>query len=215
MSSAKLIRRSGLASMLGSVLWTVLELLSNSAWDRTIFGLTYEDYNRLKPMALLLLLVGLVGFYARQGRHSGRLGRTGFGVAFLGLSLLLVGNVVEFWIGGGIRFGDKAISTLGWNIVLVGVPLLALGMVLLGTATLRLKVFSGWMRATPLLIVLLPASVALFTLAIRSVFTAEEIRRALGEWGMALSVVAFGVGWAVLGYGLWSEKTTQTIRDVI
>jgi len=130
---------------------------------------------------------------ARQGGRSRRLGRAGFGVAFLGLALLLVGNVVEFWIGGGIRFGDKAISTLGWSIVLAGVPLLAVGMVLLGTATLRLKVFSSWQRATPLLVVLLPASVALLTLAIRSLFTAEEIRRVLGEWGMALSVVAFGV----------------------
>jgi len=211
MPAARLSKWSGIASMLGGVLWTVLELLSDSAWDRTIFGLTYEDYNRLKPIPLLLVLAGLAAFYARQEGRSGRLGRTGFGVACFGLALLLVGNIVEFWIGGGIRVGDKAISTTGWNLVLIGVPLLAVGMVLLGSATLRAKIFSGWKRAIPLLIILLPGAVVLLTLGIRSLLTAEEVRRVVGQWGLRACIVLFGLGWAMLGYALWSVKTGERV----
>lgn len=80
---------------------------------------------------------------------------------------------------------------------------------MLGSATLRAKIFSGWKRAISLLIVLLPGAMILLTLGIRSLLTAEEVRRVVGQWGLRACIVLFGLGWAGLGYALWSEKTAK------
>ncbi len=87
MSSERLIGRSGMATMVGGLLWTALELT-----------FTYEDFNKLKPISLLPLLAGLVGFYRRQQKRSGKLGGAGFMMAFLGLALLSIGEEARRWL---------------------------------------------------------------------------------------------------------------------
>jgi hypothetical protein len=92
-SSSKLIRLSGLAAVLGSVLFLVAELLS--------FATETEDLRRgewatttpfvftwlLFLLGGVLLLIGLVGLYVRQSEAAGIFGLVGFVAAFLGTAL--------------------------------------------------------------------------------------------------------------------------------
>jgi hypothetical protein len=83
MSSGALARVAGPAAVLGGLLWTVLvpaitlTYPGRSGWEgtQTLLGLAWEDYNRLLPPVLLLLLVGLAGLRRRYAARSGRLGR--------------------------------------------------------------------------------------------------------------------------------------------
>lgn len=203
---SRLIRWSGLGCILGAILWTLLELCSSASWSQDLFALSYEDYNRFKPLPLLLLLSGLVGFYGRHRGRSGILSKAGFAIAFVGLALILTGNIVEFWVGGGIRSGNKAISNHGWHLVLAGMPVLGLGLVVFGIATTRARLLPGWKKAMPLLIVALPALGMLLTLCIRAFFNADQARREVEEWGFAATILLFGLGWGLLGYALASDK---------
>ena len=127
------MRWSGLAAVLGGVLWVLLVPLitltypGRTGWasEETIFSLGWEDYNKLLPIVLLLLLVGLTGLTAKHGRRSGSLGRVGLVVALFGLGLMLLGNVGEFWIAGGIRVGMTSAALVGWMSYSLGYLLLA------------------------------------------------------------------------------------------
>ena len=90
-------------------------------------SLAWEDYNKLLPIVLLLLLVGLTGLTAKHGRRSGSLGRVGLVVALFGLGLMLLGNVGEFWIAGGIRVGLTSAALVGWMSYSLGIYSLVSG----------------------------------------------------------------------------------------
>ena len=92
--SSRLIRLSGLAAILGGVVWIavrVLILLQPPPFS-------YDAYNRMFAAPLLLLLVGLLGLSVRRAGGRGRLARTGIVAALAGCALLIAGNVAEFWL---------------------------------------------------------------------------------------------------------------------
>jgi hypothetical protein len=90
--SLTLARWSGLAAMLGGVLWDLKAILDaddavagpNGATDALFF------------VVPLLLLVGLAGLYARYAGLVPGLGQTGFIRGFMGLALLVAGFVASF-----------------------------------------------------------------------------------------------------------------------
>jgi hypothetical protein len=86
--------------------------------------LAYEDWNRLMPAPLAVLLAGVLGL--RQS--SRRWVRVGLTLAAVGLVVAAAGSALEFWVAGGIRTGrgDRELSMLGWGLFLLG-HLLALG----------------------------------------------------------------------------------------
>ena len=185
--------------MLGGVLWVLLMPLitlsypGRTGWTsvQTIFSLAWEDYNKLLPAVLLLLVVGLAGLTARYGPRSGRLGRAGFVVALFGLGLMFLGNVGEFWLAGGIRAGAAAGVLVGWMGYSLGYLLLSVGMVLLGIAALHKKVLP-YGNAVSLILGLLGLPVFLTVTS-----------------GVTLGVVLaalFGLGRVLLGYALWSDR---------
>ena len=183
--------------MIGGLLWVVLGALTDYAWYRPVFGLSYEDYNRFSLLPRLLLLASLVGFYVRQQGRSGKLGLAGFSLAVAGLTLMILGSAVEFWIGGGIRYGNKPLSHAGWAMVLAGIPTMYLGLMLFGAASFRARVLSGWRRAAPLIVVaVLPAGLLLDF----------ALRKPLGLEGLQLSRASFGLGWMLLGYALYKAE---------
>ena len=195
--SPRLIRWSGLAAMLGGLLWMVLGALAGMTGGSTkVLGLAEGAYSRMFTVSLLLVTAGLAGLYARQAGRFGRLGAAGFVLAFIGLALIVLGNVIEWWISDLI-FADvqpgqfKPGAHAGWGIFLVGFCVLAVGLVLVGIATIQAKALPRWSRALPLVIGLLPALGFLVALSI-------------GEGGVELILLSPCLGWMLLGYALWS-----------
>ncbi len=95
MSSSNLIRLSGLAAVLGSVLFLVAELLS-FATETAHSTENLSEWATTTPWILtwalfllggVLLQIGLVGLYVRQSEAAGIYGLLGFIAAFLGTAL--------------------------------------------------------------------------------------------------------------------------------
>lgn len=107
--SRKLIRWGGSACLAGGVLWVLLwiaYLLTHgptmSDFEQTLLSLTWYDYGKFVPLALLLFLFGLVSLRARQAGQSGWFGTVGFFVAVGGFVILIV-SMLAFWL---VPFGS-------------------------------------------------------------------------------------------------------------
>jgi hypothetical protein len=124
MHSALRVRVSALCVACGLVAWWAIWSAAGSAWEGPVLGLAYEDWNRLMPAPLAVLLAGVLGL--RQS--SRRWVRVGLTLAAVGLVVAAAGSALEFWVAGGIRTGrgDRELSMLGWGLFLLG-HLLALG----------------------------------------------------------------------------------------
>ena len=76
--------------------------VANTQWGEpgTAAYQVYEMRNRLMAVPLGFMFAGLMAFYAASPRRPllGRLGRVSFAVALAGIFMLIVGNVLEFWV---------------------------------------------------------------------------------------------------------------------
>lgn len=138
--------------------------------------------------ALLAILGGIAGLHLSQRRRYGRLGRIGALVSAAGLVMAGAGHLIGlpffvFVATGGMAYVLIGLSQgvpLVWGTVyLIGAPLLSLGLVLLGIATLRAGTLPPW--CGPILV----AGLA-------------------GLWilGNALGWISFGLAWLAVGYAL-------------
>ena len=88
----------------------------------------------------IALLLGFIGLHVAQRSRYGRLGTVGFATVLVGLVLITAGSVGEFWV-----FSDESYVGAGrnasWMLFLLGHPVLAIGTLLFGVATVRAKVF--------------------------------------------------------------------------
>ena len=188
--------------MLGSLLWVV-------CWEIVFVvggGSRAERLWRtllLNP-AMLLIMAGLMGFHRRQARRPGRLSRIGFSLCLLGTATMLLGNVVEFWVSEYF-YGTQ---TPGWIMMGVGLLMLPGGLLLLGVGTIRAGVFTGWRRGAPLGFgALLTTSVVLLILSYLSpTATLGSTQSSLAAVSPYAVIYAFALGWAAMGWALWSEK---------
>jgi hypothetical protein len=198
---AKLSRRRGLLAMVGSLLWIATVVLFGFTGGGGTRGEAVLRTALLNP-ALLLFIVGLLGFHERQAKRSGRLGAAGYTVCLLGTGLMLLGNLTEIWVYKYLHGVLEARWTPGWRAMGVGVMLLPAGFIVLGIGTLKAGVFTGWRRAVPLgfgLMLALVVSAFMLTYWTDAGDVISRLAPALMVYGIAL-------GWAALGYALWSEK---------
>lgn len=126
MESSNLIRWGGLAAMIAGALFVVINLITV-----LILGFGQGQLELLvraviSPVAGALLLLGLVGLYARQSGVIDTVGLIGFLLAFVGTVLALAGNI---WA--------NMVAYLGWA--------------LFGVASLQARIYPS--GATILLIV--------------------------------------------------------------
>ncbi len=201
MASPKLNRLGGLFAMVGSLLWLstlgvpVLRIGNEGVW-RSLF---------LNP-AMLLFMMGLIGFHERQARRSGRLGKAGFGISLLGIGTMLLGNIAEFgvnkYLHGTLMPGWRP----GWLMMGAGLMILAAGLVLLGIGTFGARVFTAWRRAVPLGFGLMLALMVVVSMAAHVWSGSGPADKALMPIVGFFGGVGFPIGWAALGYALWSEK---------
>jgi hypothetical protein len=157
MSSQDLIRWSGLAAMVAGALWVVGDLLnltllfSPEPFSEEAQTGSYIFRQTLFLLGVMLLLVGLVGLYARQSQAAGALGLVGFLVAFAGTVLVAGFLWASIFIAPAVaveapEFLDAG-SPPGLFLALVTC---GVGWLLFGIAALRARVYPRW--ATILLI---------------------------------------------------------------
>lgn len=177
MSSSNLIRWSGLAAMLAGVLLLVAALLDLAVDPgqptsvRVTTGV-YSFQSAVNLLALVLLLIGLVGLYARQSQAAGLLGLVGFLVAFLGTALatgfrwaiLFMAPSLAVAAPGFLNEGPPP----GFFLMLIT---FAVGWLLFGVATLRARVYP---RA-PAITLIVGAVLSLFPLPLVDIVLAAAV----------------------------------------
>jgi hypothetical protein len=182
--SQSLVRWSGLAAMVGSVLWVLW-----AGGQLQGFGgpSAYLFFNRLLPFVLLPVVLGFIGLHAAQRKSYGRLGVVGFVTVLVGFTLIIAGSGAEFWVFSDQPYGLPNGRNASWNLFLLGHPVLAVGTLLFGIATVRAGVFS---RDVAVLFAVLGVGVVV---------------PFIGAFIFAIPLV-----W--LGYPLWSGSVRQSSR---
>ena len=190
----KLARWSGLAAMLGALLWIGVAGALAARPDGCIADECYlpgrsmrvwDDMAPIFVTALLLTLVGLVGLVVRSwsADRFGRLGRTGLILGVAGILTLLAAGLIQALFFGG-DFPHMPLF------VISGLLALMIGFLLAGIAILRAQVLPRW-AAWPLVLG------ALLLLA-----SNDQNARVL-FW------VPFGIAWLAVGYCLWSNSPQE------
>jgi hypothetical protein len=184
-SSSNLIRWGAVAAMLGGVFSILFAFLGENNWAHV----------PVDAARYAFLGIGIVGLYLylRQSRGFGRLGTVGFYVCIFVFALVAIFDV-GIIINEGV---EQTYIALGP----VRGPLLLLGLLLFGAAVLRagrLPRTGAW---------LLIAAALTNVLGILAMIISGGT---LGAWVFIIPTVLFGIGWAWLGYGLWTESAAAT-----
>jgi len=118
------------AALIGIGFIALLLLMSSSEWGApgTNAYLIYEARNRLIPVSLLFIGVGIVAGYLTLRNRLGRLGRLSFFLSVAGVASMLVGNVAEFWLFSGLPYGPMNARAVSWSLFLLGGLLLLVGL---------------------------------------------------------------------------------------
>ena len=160
MPSSELTRWSGLAAILAGVLLSIGALLNIATETENLSeSATTAPYALTWLLYLLggvLLLLGLVGLYARQSEAAGILGLVGFLGAFLGTALLVGSAWFQLFVAPFLAVeAPRALDAeptgmLALGFVLSFVVFSTLGWILFGVGTLRAGVFP---RAAAILLI--------------------------------------------------------------
>jgi hypothetical protein len=200
MSTANLIRWSGLISLVAGVLYAVGALLHPVGESlAAVISPNWVPAHLVYWVSVLLLHLGLVGLYARQAEQTGRLGLVGFVLAFIGTALVgsilvFASTVLPLIAAEAQAIFDRAATPPDF---LLPVFILGFGMgwILLGLATMRAGVLPRW--AGLLLII----GVTLFMISEAAPFEAM-----LAHTLVTVGDIIFGLGLVWIGYALWSEQ---------
>lgn len=180
MRSSDLIRRSGLAGVLGVALLLISDLLTLTVFSgdpvEVVTTGTYLADGATRLLAGVMLLLGLIGLYARQSEASGPLGLVAFLVAFTGTVLILGTWWTNAFAAPSLATDAPAFLEAGPTGVLgfgftLSFALGAAGWLLFGLASLRARVYPRAAAATlvvgaALTFVPLPAAGVVFYVAI-------------------------------------------------
>jgi len=168
----------------------------------------------LGSIASVLILLGLVGLYARQSEKVGLPGLIGFILTFVGFTLsagaLLFLSVVliPFLAAEGMDLlvdpkGPLFTSSAMQFALGVGVPSLLLGLLLVAITTLRARVLPRW--GAWLIILTIPLGI------VGGVFI-FFIGTSLQGILQTLLGVLLGLGLVAWGWALWSEKSEMVAQ---
>ena len=203
MSSVTLYRASGLALLLGSVLFIIGVGLSFVFTPDTplwfVMGGVWTG-------GAVLMLLGLSGIAARQASRAGWSGFVGAILTFSGVFLIASYNAVTTltinpWLDAhapkvedlGLYFTNPALTVFNS----VAITLLVIGLVLLGSATMRARVFpqgTGLLLIAAVVVSGIGLVISLFGLG--AVATVASL--------VSLVLLLIGLGW--MGYALWTTK---------
>jgi hypothetical protein len=142
----------GIAGLVGGVGWTLLAFFPPE--DEVV-------RNRLWTPALLGMLLGVIGLFLSLRPTLTRAGEVALKAVVLGLGLMTLGNLVEYWTLAGQPhqggFGGVA-RGVAWMTFLLGGLLVALGSVVVGASALRTQGSPAWLDL--LFVLFVPLTVA-------------------------------------------------------
>ncbi|HET8628617.1 MAG TPA: hypothetical protein VFL91_14440 [Thermomicrobiales bacterium] len=184
MANESRVRQAGVACAVGGALWTIA-LLPAVPFHDAIYGSTtaYRAWEGLLVVVDVLLLVGVAGLAGSGAAGAGALGRIGLGIALLGRTSFLVGEILSF-----ARGRDDAMF------VPLGALVTAVGMTVAGIAVVRARRWDGWNRVLPLLTGVYPF-VAMFPVL------------AITHHKSDLIIALWGIVWLLLGIALQARRS--------
>ena len=181
MTSSNLIRWSGLAAMLSGALAVV---------KGVVIVVSDADPGLVPPMTLLFAL-GMVGLHARLEGGGGLLGTVGVFLAWVAFAASVV-NVIGLALAIPAPGDPAAPSLLSLTYVVAFLGILV-GLLALGIAALRARVMPAPWHAVPITV-----AVLWFPLQGLGFVISDGVGLILG-----------GLAWSVLGYSLWSQRSTS------
>ncbi len=212
-TSAHLIRWTGLAAVLGGLIFAAIQPIHPPDVVSSVTSGALAIITPLKTMMCLLMLIGVTGIYARQVTRVGWLGLIGFLIFSLAWAITY-GDVfaetvilpplaaaapqfVDSMLGiGAGRVSPVDLGVFPTLFALAG-GLYMLGGLLLGIATFRAGILPRWAAG-------LMASTAFLTPA--AAVLPHQFQR--------LAAVPMGVALAGLGYALWTERRAHALDPV-
>ena len=191
-TSLNLIRWSGLAAILGGVLW-IADAIQTGLQPRGCIGdecafRSMREGGPLDPflffLAMLLLTVGMAGLviHTRNATRFGRLGWIGLVAGVIGFAVLLISGLTQAVFFGG----DFPLMPF---FVIPGGLVLLVGFLLLGITILRARVLPLWVAV-------------LFVVGTLAMFGFND------QNAQVFMAIPFGIAWVAVGYVLWSGKDT-------
>ena len=188
MTTRERVRLAGIACAGGGALW-VLVLLAVAVAPETVRGslTSYRLWEALLILVQALLLAGVAGLAWSGAAGAGWPGRVGLGVALLGRTAFVLGELSSF-----VRGRDDEL------LVPLGALLTGVGMVLAGIAVVRARRWAGWRRYVPLAAGLYPF-VAMFPVL---ALTGTPPGPAIALWGLL---------WLLLGLALQAEAPAPVV----
>lgn len=195
-TSLNRINWSGLAAILGGMLWMVGAVLTASK-PRGCIGdeCTFRPMRDSGPLvavlfflAVLLLAVGVAGLVirVRNARRFGRLGRMGLVASGVGVAVVIISSLAQAVLFGG----DFPLMPF---LVIPGGLAVVVGFLLLGIAILRARVLPRWTG-----VLLIVGSLAMLGCNDQN--------------AQVLMAIPFGVAWVAVGYVLWTGKDTLILQ---
>ncbi len=203
MSTQNLIRWGGLSALFGGIIGIASEVAlfittGNLSFSDTAISSAWLVFVAFAALSTILSMLGLVALFSRQFQSDGKFGAAAFILAFIG-TMMVFGHqwtglfVVPVLAEGTPDFLDAIIAdttTILAGGVFLSVFLMAVGWVLFGFASLRVKILpqgSIWLVTIGAFLVLI-----------------------LSFMNFDLDKVVFYLGLAWMGWWLWSEKVQKT-----
>lgn len=174
------MKASGLAAILGGVLWTAKAALDpndSPPWPNDLSDALFF-------IAPILLAAGLSGFYFTYKDELKGLGQTGFSQGIVGLGLLAGGFF------GAYTLGEEPLL----RVASFGFFILAFGLVLTGYGAINEDALPGWNW--------LP--IALGAVAPLGILIGSE------AWLRISISALFGIGWVLFGILVWRSSKPKT-----
>lgn len=202
MRTSALIRWGGLAALVASIISIAIEIallvaLGNQTYSVAARTTEWSILYSLRLIATMLLMLGLVAFFARQSQKMGTFGVVAFVIAAIGTMLVSGFAWALTFIFPAIaeavpEFIDALAAAPSVGVVLT-LFLVTVGWLLFGIASLRAKV--------------LPAA------ATWVVIVGSFLALALNIIKVPMSWLIFDVGVIWMGWWLWSERAQRTVES--
>ena len=123
------LRLAGVAGIVGGLGWAALAVAAFAAGSNGGFA-SYDAVDALTPVALLLTIVGLLGYRARTKATWSRLSAAGFVTCLVGLTSSFAGAALYGWLG--VLYGWELL-TVSYLLALVGAAAFGAGLLRSGT----------------------------------------------------------------------------------